>query len=165
MALVFLLLGTNMGNKKANLMNAKESIQKAGAKIKKESSIYETEPWGFTDPVNFLNQVLMVETALKPDQLLRSLLQIEKQFGRVKERTGYEPRIIDIDILLYEDEVIRQEDIVIPHPLMHLRRFTLVPFCEIASSLMHPLLKKEMNEILRNCKDKGKVWLNRRLIP
>jgi 2-amino-4-hydroxy-6-hydroxymethyldihydropteridine diphosphokinase len=164
MALAYLLLGTNTGNKNANLLNVRNDILRAGIKLIKESAIYETEPWGFTSNGNFLNQVLAIDTFLKPDELLKRLLNIEKQFGRVRKKAGYESRIIDIDILLYENEIIRQEDITVPHPLMHLRRFVLAPLCEIAPSLIHPVMKKEIKVLFKDCTDKCKVWLNKRLV-
>jgi 2-amino-4-hydroxy-6-hydroxymethyldihydropteridine diphosphokinase len=162
MPIAYLLLGSNIENKITNLENAKNELVKAGIKLINESSVYETEPWGFTDPENFLNQAIEIDTVLKPDHLLRKLKIIEKHAGRVRKSAGYEARIIDLDILLYEDEIIRQEDIRVPHPLMHQRRFALVPLCEIAPSLVHPEFKKEMRELLAVCSDNSKIWLNRK---
>ena len=164
MAMAYLLLGSNIGNKIANLEKAKIEIGQTGIQITKASLVYETEPWGFTNPEIFLNQALEIETLLKPDQVLRRLQFIEKHSGRIKKKKGYESRIIDIDILLYENEIIQQEDITVPHPLLALRRFALIPLCEIAPSFVHPVLKKEIKELLKECKDKGKVWHNKRLI-
>jgi 2-amino-4-hydroxy-6-hydroxymethyldihydropteridine diphosphokinase len=164
MALVYILLGSNIENKMTNLENAKIEILKTDIQFTRASFVYETEPWGFTNPENFLNQVLEINTPLKPDQLLRRFQFIEKHSGRIKKKKGYESRIIDIDILLYENEVIQQEDITVPHPLLHLRRFVLVPLCEIAPLVVHPILKKDIRGLLKDCKDKGKVWLNKKLI-
>jgi 2-amino-4-hydroxy-6-hydroxymethyldihydropteridine diphosphokinase len=164
MPIAYLLLGTNIDNKKANLRNAKHELVQAGIKLIKESAVYETEPWGFRDPENFLNMAIEIDTILKPDHLLRKLKIIEKNAGRVKKSAGYEARMIDLDILLYEDEIIRQEDIRVPHPLMHLRRFALVPLCEIAPSMVHPEIKKEIRELLAECNDNGKIWLNSKRI-
>jgi 2-amino-4-hydroxy-6-hydroxymethyldihydropteridine diphosphokinase len=157
MALAYLLLGSNLGNKKVNLDNAKEFILHFVDKIVSKSSIYETKPWGFDHPECFYNQVIAIETHLKPDDLLKHLLQIEKHMGRVRKKAGYEARTMDIDIMLFDREIIRQEDIIVPHPLMHLRRFALVPLCEIAPKLIHPILKKEIRILLKECKDASKV--------
>jgi 2-amino-4-hydroxy-6-hydroxymethyldihydropteridine diphosphokinase len=164
MALAYLSLGSNLGNKNENLANAKFGINQSGIQIKRESSIYQTEPWGFNNPEIFFNQVLEIDTLLKPDQLLKRLQFLEKKLGRVKKSKGYESRIIDIDILLYADEIIQQEDISVPHPLLHLRKFALIPLCELAPSLIHPVLKKEIRELLKECKDTGKVWLNKKIV-
>ncbi len=164
MALVYLLLGTNMGDKKHNLQRAKTYIAQSGIQLSNESSVYETEPWGFQGVGNFYNQVLQVETILSPIELLKSLQNIENSFGRERKKPGYEDRIIDIDILLFGSEIIQDARLTIPHPLLHLRRFALIPLCELAPNIMHPVIRKKMHEILEGCTDKNKVWSNRKLV-
>jgi len=122
--------------------------------VLKPSSIYETEPWGFTNKNNFLNQVLLVETSLNPYELLKVLKAIETKLGRIRKTQRYSPRCIDIDILFYNDEVYFSDDLVIPHPRLHDRMFTLVPLNEIAPDYLHPILKKTIRELVILCNDK-----------
>ena len=121
------------------------------------SSVYETEPWGFQSNEEFLNQVVKVKTDLNPSGLLGRILMIESLLGRVRGERRYESRLIDIDILLYEDIIVDEESLKIPHPLMHQRRFVLIPLCELAPDMIHPVLGKSLTVLLEICEDKGVV--------
>jgi len=130
---------------------------RVGALVKK-SSVYESKPWGFRAESAFLNQVIVVNSNKSPDEVLDELLSIERKMGRTRVGKGYSSRIIDIDILYYNDELINQENLVIPHPRMHIRRFTLLPLVELAPGFIHPLLNKTNKELLNDCDDLIKVW-------
>jgi 2-amino-4-hydroxy-6-hydroxymethyldihydropteridine diphosphokinase len=157
MSSIYLLLGTNLGKKEANLLHSKEKIIENEILILNESSIYETEPWGFEHPRSFYNQVIQIETQISPHDLMNLLLKIEKELGRTRKQGVYEARIIDIDILLYDDLVMHSDLIILPHPRMHLRRFALEPLCEIAPQHIHPYFSKTVQELLKACVDKKKV--------
>ncbi len=137
-----------MGDKRRNLNKALQFISFIrNTIITKVSSIYRTSAEGMRNQPNFLNAVIEVRTAMSSKTFLKTLLKTEKQMSR-KRRLGWEPRIIDLDILLYNNEVIRSRDLVIPHPRMHKRRFVLEPLSEIAPNLVHPVLKKQMKVLL-----------------
>lgn len=157
MKIVFLGIGTNLGSRENNLEQAVERIVEFIGPVLKSSSIYETEPWGFQAKDEFLNLVVKVETDLTPSGLLGRILMIESLMGRVRGENRYESRLIDIDILLYEDMVVDEESLKIPHSLMHQRRFVLVPLCELAPEMIHPILKKSCAELLEICEDKSEV--------
>jgi len=151
-----LLIGGNLGNRKENLAKAVSLINEQCGSLTRSSSIYETEAWGITDQPSFLNQALEISTSLNARQLMRKVLQIEEEMGRVrKEKLG--PRIIDIDILLFENEIHDLRFLKIPHPEMQNRRFVLVPLAEINSTLQHPVLKKTIAELLEECPDNLEV--------
>lgn len=153
---VYLGLGSNMGNRMANLRDAAGLIDKTIGKIARKSHVYETEPWGQTDQDNFLNQVLMVNTTLDPRDMLEKITLIERELGREKtEKWG--PRTIDIDILFYGKRVVRDKGLDIPHPELHKRAFVLVPLMEIAPELEHPVLKQPIDELYMACKDPSEV--------
>ena len=153
---VHLLIGGNLGDRKENLLTAISLIDEQCGGLTKSSSIYETEAWGKTDQPSFLNQALEISTTLNARQLMRKILKIEKEMGRVrKEKLG--PRIIDIDILLFENEIHDLRFLKIPHPEMQNRRFVLVPLAEINSTLQHPVLKKTIAELLEECPDNLEV--------
>lgn len=154
MAEVYLLLGSNMGDRQRFLQEATRLLQERVGTVLKPSSIYETEPWGFTNKNNFLNQVLLVETSLNPYELLKVIKAIETKLGRIRKTQRYSPRCIDIDILFYNDEVYFSDDLVIPHPRLYDRMFTLVPLNEIAPDYLHPILKKTIRELVILCNDK-----------
>ena len=149
----YLLIGGNVGNRLKNLGKAVELIGAKAGTVGKESALYETEAWGKHDQPAFLNQVLRVDTDLSPQDLLQTILDIEQEMGRKREEK-YGPRTIDIDILLYNDLVLDAADLAIPHPQMHLRRFALAPLADIDASLIHPVLKKSIDELLLECPDK-----------
>jgi 2-amino-4-hydroxy-6-hydroxymethyldihydropteridine diphosphokinase len=153
---VYLLTGGNLGNRLHYLKKACDEIEtKAGTVIRK-SSVYETEPWGFTDQDAFLNQVLCIHTELEPEELLHTLLEIEIQLGRKRiEKMG--PRVIDIDILFYGSNVISLADLNVPHPHIADRRFVLTPLNEIAADFIHPVHNKTVKELLQECKDQLQV--------
>jgi 2-amino-4-hydroxy-6-hydroxymethyldihydropteridine diphosphokinase len=148
----YLLIGGNLGNRKLNLENAVIFIKQQCGQVVKKSLLYETAAWGNTNQPAFLNQVLRVETLLNARQLIRKILKIEKTMGRVRlEKLG--PRIIDIDILFFNQEIIELNFLTIPHPEIQNRRFALQPLSEIAPGLVHPILKKTINELLNDCSD------------
>ena len=157
MKIVFLGIGTNLGKRENNLEHAVASIGLSIGPVLMSSSIYETEPWGFQSEEEFLNMVVKIETDLAPIVLLERIHTIESLMGRVRGPEQFSSRLIDIDILIYEDMIIDEESLKIPHPLIQERGFVLVPFCEIAAELMHPVLKKSFGELLKTCKDKGMV--------
>jgi 2-amino-4-hydroxy-6-hydroxymethyldihydropteridine diphosphokinase len=153
---VYVLTGGNMGNREDNLEKALTLIKKYCGNISAISSIYETAAWGNNDQPSFLNQVLEIHTDLLPQQLLKKLLKIETRIGRTREEK-YGPRIIDIDILFYNDEVHNDPSLKLPHPEIQNRRFVLVPMAEIAAELIHPVLKKTIGQLLAVCPDKLEV--------
>jgi len=156
MSKAYLLIGGNLGDRKANLLTANSLINEQCGSLTRSSSIYETEAWGNVDQPSFLNQALEISTSLNARQLIRKILKIEKEMGRVrKEKLG--PRIIDIDILLFENEIHDLRFLKIPHPEMQNRRFVLVPLAEIDPTLQHPVLKKTIAELLEECPDNLEV--------
>jgi len=156
MRTAYLLIGGNLGNRKENLSKAVSLINEQCGSLTRSSSIYETEAWGNTDQPSFLNQALEISTSLSAQQLMRKVLRIEEEMGRVrKEKLG--PRIIDIDILLFENQIHDLRFLKIPHPEMQNRRFVLVPLAEINSTLQHPVLKKSIAELLEECPDNLQV--------
>ncbi len=148
MAIAYIGIGSNLGNRQKNCSRAIETLEMRGIVVKKRSSIYETKPWGVADQPQFINVVLEVETGLEPYDLLRTLKDIEKEIGR-RETFKWGPRIIDLDILLFDDLFLRDNFLQIPHPLMHERDFVLKPLCEIAPDKIHPLLKVKMCDLLQ----------------
>jgi len=157
MSEVYLILGSNIGDRKNYLEQAISMIKEAIGMIQTKSSLYETVPWGFDDKNNFLNQVIKVETSLQPEDILKEILQIEKIIGRIRSGKGYSSRVIDIDILFYNKEIIHSENLVIPHPLMHERKFVLGPLAEIAGQFIHPVFNKTIQTLLNECKDELNV--------
>lgn len=157
MPIAFIGLGSNMGNKLANLKKAIEGFGKIqGTKVLTVSSLYKTEPVGDVEQDWFVNAVAEVETGLTPRELLNKLLYIEKNLGRIRdERWG--PRVIDLDILLYDDLVMDEEGLSIPHPYLHKRGFVLVPLAEIAPKVIHPKLKKTMSELMHGIQDNKNI--------
>ena len=152
----YLLTGGNLGDKVRNLEHAKELIGTHCGSITKFSSIYKTSAWGNTDQPNFLNQALEVHTSLNAKQLIRHILKIEKLMGRVRKEK-YGPRIIDVDILMFNEEQYNYSFLKLPHPEMQNRRFALLPLAEIAPNIMHPVLKKTVEKLLEECLDKLEV--------
>ncbi len=147
MTKVFLGLGSNLGDREKNIKEALRRLQKSGiARELKASSLYETEPEGVKNQPFFLNGVLEMETDLSPRDLLDVLQALEEQLGRRKGRK-WGPRIIDLDILLYGNLVMKEEDLEIPHPLLARRSFVLIPLAELAPETVHPLLKKTISDL------------------
>ena len=155
---VILLLGTNQGNRLKNLTVACRSICDCIGKLKKSSSIYETEPWGFQTENTFYNQVIVISSEFSPNEVLDKILAIEIQMGRKRTNAkGYSSRIIDIDILFYDSLFLSQPNLSIPHPKIQERRFVLVPLNEILSDFIHPFLDQEIKMLLKKCSDELKV--------
>jgi 2-amino-4-hydroxy-6-hydroxymethyldihydropteridine diphosphokinase len=148
----YLLTGGNLGNSKENLATAQALLTEHCGTIVAASSIYETAAWGKTDQPAFLNQALKIETRLNARQLIRRILKVEKMMGRIREEK-YGPRIIDIDILLFNDEIHQYHFLKLPHPEMQNRRFALLPLAEIAPSIVHPVFKKTITVLLDECAD------------
>ena len=150
--IVFLLLGTNLGDRKKNLTVARNAIELAVGPITNASAVYETAAWGKTNQPEFLNQALAVETLFAPEKVLEEILGIERNMGR-KRDVKWGERIMDIDILLYENEIINTPHLRVPHPELPNRRFALVPLTEIAGDVMHPINKKTIHSLLESCPD------------
>ena len=148
MVQAYLGLGSNIGDRKQQLLKAIDLIGNIkGIKVTKQSSIYETAPIGYTDQPNFLNLCLEIETELSPQQLLKHCLDIEQQLHRVREiRLG--PRTLDIDILLYSDNIIETDNLSIPHPRMQERAFVLIPLNDIASDKKDPRLNQKIHDLV-----------------
>ena len=155
----FILLGSNLGERESLLKKAITMIGESCGDIVNLSKIYETEPWGFVAENNFLNQVIMIKTKLGPHDLLKELLSIETVLGRQRDETkkGYSSRPMDLDVLYYDDLIVDEEDLILPHPRLHQRRFTLLPLCDIAPDFEHPVFKKTNEALLEECEDTSEV--------
>lgn len=149
MATVYLGLGTNLGNKEANLRTAIYKLQERIGKQVSLSSFYETAPWGFESDHSFLNAAIELETSLSPIEILHITQDIEKELGRTKKSVNgsYSDRLIDIDILLYDNLVLQTPELTIPHPLMTERDFVMKPLIEIAGNVIHPTRQKTLSEL------------------
>lgn len=150
MAEVYVSLGTNLGDKDNNLRTAVRLMQERIGKVISLSSFYETAPWGFQSEHSFLNAAACIETRLSPKQLLLVTQQIERELGRTQKSSGnvYKDRLIDIDLLMYDNLQIHSDQLVLPHPLMTGRRFVLEPLAEIAPETIHPVTGKTIRELL-----------------
>lgn len=152
MVSVFLLLGSNLGDPIANLAEARLHISRQAGEIITLSSVYKTAAWGNPDQPDFYNQAIEIQTVKNPQELLTLLLSIESSMGRIRD-VKWGSRLIDIDILFWEQEVIHESNLRVPHPQLQDRRFVLTPLAEIASELKHPTLKKSITELLHECID------------
>lgn len=153
---VVLLLGSNVGDRRAYLQNAWHVLSSSVGNIKLSSSLYETEAWGKTDQASFLNQVIVLNSELKPGDILARIQSIEKEAGRTRtEKWG--PRTLDIDILFYDDRIIRESGLEIPHPGIPERRFILEPMHEVLPHFVHPASGQRMDELLAACGDASRV--------
>ncbi len=150
---IYLLLGSNMGNSKKQLSSAISHIEKKIGPVKRRSGIYQTAAWGKTDQPDFLNQVIIADSTLTAGNIMQTILSIEKKMGRIRAEKNA-PRIIDIDILFYNKNIISEKDLVVPHPAIQLRRFVLIPLNELSPNLQHPVLKKTIHQLLVSCPDK-----------
>lgn len=160
MTTVFLLLGTNMGNRLQHLQQACSllSAHTDTIHITAVSSVYETAAWGKLEQDDYLNQAMKIETSLSPEELLAVTSSVEMAMGRIRKKV-WEPRIIDIDILFYGDQIIHKHKLIIPHPHLQDRKFVLIPLAEIASGLIHPILKKNIGSLLLSCPDP--LWVKK----
>jgi 2-amino-4-hydroxy-6-hydroxymethyldihydropteridine diphosphokinase len=154
----FLSLGSNLGDRERSLELAVQLLLQTGIEITRASSIYSTEPVDFQNQGWFLNQVVLAATQLRPADLLAECLRVEQLLGR--QRTIPKgPRSLDLDILFYEDWVVKETGLTIPHPRLHLRRFVLVPLMEIEPQLIHPVLHEPIASLLKHCQDQAQVVL------
>ena len=153
---VYLLLGTNLGDRAKNLRVATKSIEQAIGKVAETSARYETAAWGIPDQPSFYNQVIRIDTELGHEPLLRELQAIEQYMGKVKVGHWRE-RLIDLDILYYNNRLVQTDFLTIPHPELHRRRFTLIPLVEIAPQFVHPRLNKNQQQLLQGCTDSLEV--------
>ena len=156
MATTYILLGTNLGNKTQNLQTATQMLIGKVGTLQQSSAIYETMPWGVEDQPIFYNQVLAIDTNLEVNNLLEVTQSIEVTMGRQKYRKWGE-RLIDIDILYYDQVILENEHLNVPHSQIPNRRFTLIPLVEIAPDLQHPILKLTQTQLLEQCPDKLEV--------
>lgn len=152
--MLYLGLGSNLGDKRANLLLAISLIEKRIGRLVCQSAFYETEPWGYISSNTYQNAVISVETTLSPMEVLDITQDIERELGRLHKSTegGYADRPIDIDLLLMDEWVLRNERLTLPHPLMQERMFVMMPLVEIAPTLVHPVLKKTICEIYNTMK-------------
>ena len=149
---VYLLLGSNMGDRKAYLLQALDLLNKHAGTVEKKSLLYEAEAWGHREQDPFLNQVICIRTKHNPFQLLSIILDLELKMGRQRFDKWHQ-RIIDIDILFFENRIINEKDLNIPHPHISERRFTLMPLVELVPDFLHPECNKTMTELLSECSD------------
>ncbi len=149
----YLLLGGNMGDKEAAFLRAANLLGERGIQIKRQSCLYESEPWGMDSNRMFYNQALEVITRLDARALLAVLLEVEVLMGRTRVAGRMDSREIDIDILLYDDKVVHGSDLVIPHPRLHLRKFALMPLNDLIPETLHPVLHKTIGYLLSHCED------------
>ncbi len=156
--IIYIGLGTNLGNRVLNLHTCKLFLEASVGSIKAQSAIYETKAWGIEGQPDFLNQVVGIATTLTPQQVLDTILAIEDAMGRVRERKWY-TRLIDIDLLLYGSLVIKEVNLTVPHPYIQDRNFVLRPLAEIAGDTIHPVLKRSIKELETACLDPLDVWV------
>jgi 2-amino-4-hydroxy-6-hydroxymethyldihydropteridine diphosphokinase len=145
---VYLLLGSNLGNRELFLQQAINAIEQAIAPVKKRSKIHQTPAWGKTDEPDYLNQALMLQTGMPAQKVLDTILAIEKSLGR-KRKEKWGSRTIDIDILFYGDKIINQPHLTVPHPQLHKRKFALEPLAELGPDLLHPGLKQTVSQLIK----------------
>ena len=157
--MLILLLGTNLGDREHHLETARKHLSRKIGRIQKVSSIYETESWGNPDQPDYLNQIICMETKFEPGELLHLVLSVEKKMGRVRSEEKYASRIIDIDILFYNDLIWSTSQLVIPHPKIYERRFVLQPMAEVCPEFIHPSAGKNMKQLLTECEDSSRVVL------
>lgn len=154
-----ILFGSNMGDKNKIYTQACLLINNRCGRIVAQSSAYESEPWGFEAKEWFLNRLIVVETELEPEAMMRQLLDIEAELGRVRhpETGGYTSRTADLDILYYGSRIVLTDSLTIPHPRLHQRRFALLPLCEVVPEFVHPAFNMTQTELLKRCFDFSEV--------
>ncbi len=154
-----ILFGSNMGDKNKIYAQACLLINNRCGRIVAQSSAYESEPWGFEAKEWFLNRLIVVETELEPEAMMRQLLDIEAELGRVRhpEAGGYTSRTADLDILYYGSRIVLTDSLTIPHPRLHQRRFALLPLCEVVPEFVHPAFNLTQTELLKRCFDFSEV--------
>ncbi len=155
---IYIGLGSNTGQRETYLQHAIQEMEKEEITITRQSSLYESDAWGFTDQATFLNQVVQVTSLLAPEQLLQRLKAIERKLGR-QERERWHEREIDLDILYFDQWIIKTSDLQIPHRYVRQRNFVLVPLAEIADTYQDPETNESIQELLLKCEDKSKVTL------
>ena len=157
----FILFGSNQGDRMALLEQACTLINNRCGLLAERSSAYLTAPWGFEAETWFLNALLAVETELEPDALMDTLMEIEATLGRERDpaATGYQSRTADLDILYYGDRIVHTEKVTAPHPRLHLRRFALVPLCELIPDFLHPIFNQSQQQLLDSCPDTATIQL------
>ena len=153
MCITYLLLGSNLGDSVKYLADASSLIGLRLGSILAKSSLYRTASWGKHDQPDFINQVIVVETSLEAEEMMQTILIIEEEMGRVRTKKNA-ARTIDIDILFFNKEIIKSISLVIPHPFIRDRRFVLVPLNELSARFIHPVLKKSIQQLLKQCPDK-----------
>jgi len=154
---IFLSLGSNLGNRLENLEKARKFLADEAGLIVAASAIYETEPWGHHSESTFFNQTLELDTALGPPELLKTVQHIETRCGRRRSDVKFAARTVDIDILFFNGVQMDSDNLVIPHPLLHMRRFVLIPLADIAPLFIHPVLGITVKELLDSCQDDHRI--------
>ena len=149
---IYLLLGSNMGNSKIQLSKAVKNIEKKIGIVNRKSGLYATAAWGNTNQADFLNQVIIAQTKLTAEQAMQTILAIEKEMGRIRTKKNA-PRIIDIDILFFNKEIIHTQNLVVPHLQIQNRNFVLVPLNQLSPNFKHPLLNKTVHQLLKSSPD------------
>lgn len=163
MNIVYLSLGTNLGNKLENLQNAIHKIGTIG-KVIKISSVYQTAAWGFESD-DFFNIAIALETPLTASRLIEVLLSFETELGRNRDnKTGYQARPLDIDIIFFNDNIINTDQLTVPHPRMHDRKFVLIPMIEITKNYKHPSLNKKLETLSADCKDTSELTQTKHIL-
>ena len=156
--IAYISIGSNIGDKLAHCQNGIDALTHPNISgLKGQSRFYRTEPVDYEDQAWFVNGVVKVETLLDPDSLFKRAKQIEKNAGRTDPGVRFGPRVLDLDILIYDDLIMDTEHLVIPHPRMHKRRFVLQPFCDINPEIEHPLLRKDMKSLLEDLGDADQI--------
>ena len=155
---ICLQLGSNLGDRRENLRRAIQDITEKVGKISQQSAIYQTEAWGETEQPDFFNQSILAVTTLPPHEVLTTILEIEKDIGRKREKK-WGPRLIDIDLLFYDAVIIETPTLTVPHPQIPFRNFVLIPTMEIFGDFIHPVFNLSVEELYLRCRDEGTVYL------
>ena len=155
--MIFLQIGSNIGNRYSNLLRCLENIELSIGKIIKKSKIYVSECWGVENQRDYLNMVVAIKAIQKPTEVLKNILIIENDMGRVRKKK-WDSRIIDIDILFFDKKIINLNELIIPHKYLHQRMFVLRPMADIAPFFIHPKLNKNIKQLIKECTDHNKVF-------